>query len=176
MSKKIEAKVTCPNCQHQFDFTLYRSIWGEYPENRELVMSDKINVATCSKCGTASKLPFALIYTNADRHFAVWWEPSYDAQIDADTMLYTQTLGEGNYMATAPRIKDWEEFKNTIIKFEKGELEGKPAVMSSELQDKMQGFLKHIENQNKQSKSSGCLLVFAIIIPGLLYALSQLLG
>ena len=35
MSKRVEAKITCPNCDHQFDFTLYRSIWGEYSENRE---------------------------------------------------------------------------------------------------------------------------------------------
>jgi len=65
MSKRIDAKITCPNCSHQFDFTLYRSIWGEYPENRELVMSDKINVATCPSCKKSTKLAYPFIYTNA---------------------------------------------------------------------------------------------------------------
>jgi Zn ribbon nucleic-acid-binding protein len=58
MSKRIEAKITCPNCRNQFDFTLYRSIWGENPENRELVMSNKINVATCPSCSQPTKLQY----------------------------------------------------------------------------------------------------------------------
>jgi Zn ribbon nucleic-acid-binding protein len=85
MSKRIEAKITCPNCSNQFDFTLYRSIWGEYPENRELVMTNQINVASCPSCNHATKLQYPFIYTNANQHFAVWWEPEYDAQIDSDS-------------------------------------------------------------------------------------------
>ena len=77
MSKRIEAKITCPNCQNQFDYTLFRSIWGEYPANRELVMKDKINVAICNQCGIATKLNYPFIYTNAKQCFAVWWEPGF---------------------------------------------------------------------------------------------------
>jgi Zn ribbon nucleic-acid-binding protein len=69
MSKRIEAKITCPNCSNQFDFTLYRSIWGEYPENRELVMTNQINVASCPSCNHATKLQYPFIYTNANQHF-----------------------------------------------------------------------------------------------------------
>ena len=85
MSKRIEAKITCPRCKHQFDYTLFRSIWGEYPENRELIISDKINVAKCPSCGDSTKLVFPFIYTNAKQHFAVWWEPEYDPQIDKNS-------------------------------------------------------------------------------------------
>ena len=116
MSKRIEAKITCPNCGNQFDFTMYRSIWGEYPENRELVMTDQINVANCNSCNHSTKLEFPFIYTNANQNFAVWWEPEFDAQIDMDSQGYTQMMGEGNYLATAPRIKSWDDFKNTILK------------------------------------------------------------
>ena len=95
MSKRIEAKITCPNCSNQFDFTLYRSIWGEYPENRELVMTNQINVATCPSCNHSTKLQFPFIYTNANQHFAVWWEPEFDAQIDSDSKGYAKMMGEG---------------------------------------------------------------------------------
>jgi transcription elongation factor Elf1 len=71
MSKRLEAKITCPNCNHQFDFTLYRSIWGEYPENRDLVMSDRINVATCPSCGVATKLDF-LSFTLMQNNFLLY--------------------------------------------------------------------------------------------------------
>lgn len=163
MSKRLEAKITCPSCGNQFDFTLYRTIWGEYPENRELVMSNKINVATCPRCTKQTKLPFPFMYTNAEQQFAVWWEPEFDAQIGKDSEGYVQMMGPGNYLAAAPRIKDWNEFKQTIIKFESGELKAKPAVISQEMNDQMQGFLKHLQNQNKK-KNTGCLGIFVLLL------------
>jgi len=156
MSKRVEAKITCPNCKHQFDFRLFRSIWGEYPENRELVMSDKINVATCPSCGVSTKLEFPFIYTNAKQFFAVWWEPEYDPQIDSDNAVYAKMMGANNYLATAPRIKDWDDFKDTIRQFEKGELKGQPGEISSEMKGQMEGLSK--------KKSSGCMVAFAILI------------
>lgn len=170
MSKRVEAKISCPNCQNQFDYILYRSIWGEYPENRELVMKDKINVASCDKCGTATKLNFPFIYTNVKLTFAVWWEPAHDSQIDSDAQGYAKMFGPGNYLATAPRIKDWAEFKNTIIKFENGQLIGQTGQIGSEMQDQLKGFMKNTERKNKEE--NGCLGVFLaliIAIPTLIY-------
>lgn len=178
MSKRIDAQITCPHCQHRFNYTLFRSIWGEYPENRELVMSDKINVATCPICNVTTKLPFPFIYTNAEQHFAVWWEPEFDLQIGKDCEGYVQMLGPGNYLATAPRIKDWKEFKNTILKFERGELKGKAGEITSEMQGQMQDFLKHIKKENNEQKS-GCLGSFVLIIGfglGIAYGISTLLS
>lgn len=177
MSKRIKAKITCPSCSKQFDFTLFRSIWGEYPENRELVMSDKINVATCPSCNQATKLEFPFIYTNVNQHFAVWWEPEFDAQIDSESRGYATMLGEGNYLAAAPRIKNWKEFKNTILKFENGELIGKVGVMGKEMNNQMEGFLKHLQDQNKK-KNSGCLgvvLILFVFSAGLLYSISKII-
>lgn len=167
MSKRIEAKISCPGCGSQFNFTLYRTIWGEDPENRELVMSDKINVATCPNCKRAIKVPYPFMYTNSKQHFAVWWEPEFDHQIGKDSESYVQMMGAGNYFATAPRIKDWESFKNTIIKFEKGILKAKPATMSKELQEQMQGYMKNILSNGKK-KNSGCFgVILVLIISGL---------
>jgi len=172
VSKTISATINCPNCQNQFNFTLYRSIWGEVPENRDLVMSDKINIAICPSCEKATKLVTSLFYTNADQHFAVWWEPEYDSQIDTDCQGYGKMMGPGNYLAAAPRIKVWKEFKNTIVKFENGELKGKAGTLSKDMQGHLKGFVEHIENQTQ--KKSGCLGALAmILIPGptLVYSL-----
>jgi len=164
MSKRVEVKITCPSCYYQFDFTLYRSIWGEYPENRELVMSDKINVATCPSCKKYTKLDFPFIYTNAKQFFAVWWEPYYDPQIDEDSKGYNKLMGQGNYLAAAPRIKDWGEFKRTIIKFESGILKGNPGVASEEMKGQMEGFLKHLQDKNIKKEKSGCFGMVALIV------------
>jgi len=150
MSKRIEAQISCPHCSNRFDYTLFRSIWGEYPENRALVMEDKINVATCPSCNTSTKLLYAFIYTNADQDFAVWWEPQYDPHIDKDSKGYAAALGEGNYLAAAPRIEDWEEFKNTIIKFETGVLKGKPGNFSKDMGSQVKGALKHRGGKKKK--------------------------
>ena len=151
MSKQIEAKLTCPNCHHQFSFTLYRTIWGEYPDNRELVMSDSINVATCPFCKTTSKLDFSFFYTNQPQHFAVWWEPEYDSQIDTDSQGYARMLGADSYLANAPRIKDWNEFKDTILKFETGELEGEAEAKTEETQNLMEGFVEYLKEEQKEN-------------------------
>jgi hypothetical protein len=109
MSKRVEAKDTYPNCDHQIDFTLYRSIWGEYPENRDLVKSDKINFSKCPCCNRLTTLQFPFIYINADLYFAIWWEPSYHPQIDIDAVWYTKMIGAGNSNQAfqVPTIKLW---------------------------------------------------------------------
>jgi len=163
MSKRLEAKINCPDCGKQFDYTLYRTIWGEYPENRELVMSNKINVATCPSCKKETKLEFPFMYTNAKQQFAVWWEPKFDPQIGKDSEGYVQMLGSGNYLAAAPRIKDWNEFKNSILKFERGELKSKPVTIGKEIGDQMQGFLNHLQVKNN-NRNSGCLSVLVLLI------------
>ncbi len=176
MSKRIEAKLTCPNCSIQFDFMLYRSIWGKYPENRELVMTDQINVATCPSCNHSSKIQYPFFYTEHNKHFAVWWEPEYDVEIDRDTEGYVKMFGEGNYFATAPRIKSWIEFKNTILKFENGELKGKPITMGNDTIKQMAVFTKQTNDQNKK-KSSGCLgvaLILFVFSSTLLYEMSKI--
>ena len=117
MSKKLEANITCPHCGHVFKMELYRSIWGEYPENRELVLSDKINVAHCPHCHRDTKLQFSLLYTNTPKNIAVWWEPEFDPQVEADAKGYRQ-IAPGSHLANAPRIRDWNEFKNKIKELE----------------------------------------------------------
>jgi hypothetical protein len=172
MSKRVKVTITCPNCNNHFDYTLFRSIWGEYPENRELVMSDKINVAVCPHCKTSTKLLFPFIYTNAKQFFAVWWEPSYDPQIDKDKEGYERILGQNNYLATAPRIKEWDDFKQTILKFERGELNAEKGEISKEMKSQDDDFLKYMKKKNK--KKSGCLPLFVFvltIISGLIYSI-----
>jgi hypothetical protein len=36
------------------------------------------------------------------------------------------------------------------LKFENGELKGKPGAMGKEMNDQMQGFMKHLQDQNKK--------------------------
>ena len=126
MSQQLEVDITCPNCGTTFTGNLFRTIWGEFPENRDLVMNDQINVVKCDGCGEILKIPMPFMYTNAEQTFAVWWEPEYDPQIDSDTEAYKVATGDTSYFSTAPRVSDWDEFKETIIKFEKGILKGNP--------------------------------------------------
>ena len=132
MSMQIDVHIACHVCGEEYDTKIYRTIWGEYPENRELVMSDKINIITCPHCGTKTPVAASLFYTNAKQEFAVWYEPVPDPMIDKDAAGYKQLMGPNGYLATAPRVKDWNEFKETIKKFESGELKssGSPSVGS----------------------------------------------
>lgn len=153
MSKRYEIEEKCPACNLPFKFTMYRSIWGEDPENRELVMSDAVNVAKCRACGLEIKIAASLFYTNAPNTFAVWWEPNPDPQIDADRDGYIKLGGPNCYLAAAPRVKEWNEFKNTILKFERGELKGGPLTFSGDLQ----GAFKAMADASRSKRKSGCL-------------------
>jgi hypothetical protein len=173
MSQQIKTTVACPKCRQKLDATIFRTIWGEYPENRELVMSDKINSTTCPNCNTTTKWKFPLMYTNAHQQFAVWWEPYPDPQIDSDAIDFARMLGKKDYLATAPRIKDWEEFKETIVKYENGELKANSTkVVSKEMQEQMNGFLKHLKKQGK--KKNGCLGIVLLFVVSLLLSAIRL--
>jgi hypothetical protein len=118
MSKKLQASITCPSCKKQTAYSLFRSLWIEYKENRELVFSDRVNYFICPKCGYEKRLEFPFMCTNAKKRFAVWYEPYHDEQIDIDAEAYRKQMGIDSYLAQAPRIKEWDEFKDTILALE----------------------------------------------------------
>ncbi len=126
MSKQVVTEVICEECGRTSKAQLFRSIWGEYPEYREIVFDNTINVVPCFRCGMRTRAPFSLLYVDAKRQFAVWYEPRPDPVVEHDTAFYRASFGPESYYATAPRVSDWEEFKHTILKFERGELQAKP--------------------------------------------------
>jgi hypothetical protein len=160
MNHRVQTKITCPGCSRQFNFRLYRSVWGEYPENRELVMSDKINVATCPSCGDSTKISYPFIYTNVLKFFAVWWEPFNDPQIEEDQKSYMKSFGADYYLTSVPRVKDWNEFKSTILKFEKGELKSTTGKFGNQAQ----GNNKQHNGSKAIKSKSGCSLTFLLFL------------
>ena len=66
------------------------------------------------------------MYVDIRENFAVWWEPLYDPSVDKDTEGFARIFGERSFYATAPRVQDWEEFKQTINRYYSGELVGGP--------------------------------------------------
>lgn len=126
MSMMIEITVTCPECKKRYRDKIFRTIWGENESNREIVFNDEINSVQCPHCTQTVRIPASLLYVDADRQFAVWYEPTHDPQIDKNIENYDRIFNPGNFYVTAPRIPDWDEFKETILKFERGELKANP--------------------------------------------------
>ena len=126
MSLKISATLNCAKCGAKSTHELYRTIWGEVPENRQLVFSDKINRLTCPSCEKVAFAATSLMYTNRDLCFAVYYEPEHDPQIDADNNdPQKRELCERHgtmHLLEAIRVPDWEQFKELIQKYERGEL------------------------------------------------------
>ena len=120
MSKTVELGMDCPRCKTAFTAMLYRTIWVEDPENMDLVMTDRINVVRCPACGLSEQQPFPFLATNAGKKFAVWYEPIPDRNIDADVAHYRKHFGDDYFLARAPRIKDWAEFKKHLLELNQG--------------------------------------------------------
>lgn len=124
MSKLVDATITCPQCRKEYPVKLFRTLWGEHKELRDKVMNDEVNICKCPNCNYSFKAPFPFMYVDVRTGFAVWWEPTHDKGIDTDVAGYARMFGANSYYATAPRIADWQEFKETILKYYKGELVG----------------------------------------------------
>lgn len=151
---------------------LYRSIWIEDPENRKLIFDDQINVAACPKCRTRTKLEFPFLCTNVKKRIAVWWEPYPDPDIDKDLEQYKKHFGAGSFYASAPRVRDWEEFKGKIIELEQAQI-GPSMRFSAEAQGMMAGFLEFLKarlSAKKESDAGSGLLAFKDGVAALEYA------
>lgn len=129
MSKTYSAAFPCGACGNRIEATLFRTLWIEVPENRLMVFEDRVNAPLCGKCGTRNQIDASLMATNKEMNFAVWYDPEGDPDIDKMAGMFVVTMGEGNYMSTAPKVADWDEFKRTIEKFESGELVGKAPIV-----------------------------------------------
>lgn len=123
---RVEAQISCARCGTVFNASLFRTLWIEHVAYRDLVFGDEVNVVECPDCQKRICLPFSLLCTNVTRDFAVWYEPFPDENVDRDIEGYAKLFGPDSYYATAPRVKNWNEFKRTILKFESGELRGNP--------------------------------------------------
>lgn len=159
MSKLVKIGIQCPNCSNQYYGDFFRTIWGEHESNRNMVMEDRINIATCPECGHQFHLPLAMMYVDVHKGFAVWWEPNHDPGVDSDAASYAKMFGSNSYYATAPRIADWDEFKNIIMEYYEGNRVGGPI-------EKMD--IKALTGQaQKPSGKSGCagMLLTLVIIP-----------
>ena len=128
MSKTYDGDVECPRCGKEQIFQFFRTLWIEDPDNRALIFDDRLHLFVCRHCGQKVHIDTSFLVTNVPGHFSVWYEPHPDPVIDEETVGYAAMFGEDSFYANAPRIADWEEFKETIEKFERGELVGNPAT------------------------------------------------
>lgn len=169
MSQQVDVTINCPNCGKTYGTKLFRTLWGEHESLRSRVMDDRINIVECPHCHHSFHAPMAMLYVDAVQKFAVWWEPAYDAQIDEITASFSRMLGPGNYYENAPRITDWQEFKDTINKYYRGELKGQSEEVSRRQTQAMSNMLGDLakSRQLKQPSKSGCLssvILFVIVV------------
>lgn len=176
MSKKLKATVPCPDCNRPFAAEIFRSIWIEYPDNRELIFSDKINIITCPYCKSNTKVDMPFLCTNVKRGIAIWYEPHHDKDIDRDLVEYAKRFGANSFYAKAPRIRDWQEFKNKIVEMERGTENTNPSkIMTPEMQKEFSGFLNVLDKMTRAAKPFKVLLpAFAIVVALSLLALFKM--
>ena len=122
MSRSIEVQISCPFCGFSQIVSVYTSVNVTLdPDLRERILNDNINRFTCMDCGKTSFIAINLIYHDMERKFAVWFSPQGDIPEKEREAFkkVTQSLGIGHYLYNAPRASKWEEFKKTILEFEK---------------------------------------------------------
>ena len=154
MSKRLGADITCPKCGHVFQTQLYRTIWIEEPENRALIINNKINAVTCPSCKHHERLHFPFLCTNVKMKFAIWYEPYHDDQIDKDVEDYRKHFGPNSFYARAPRIADWETFKAKMLEMEAAApyVVGNEVELSDNIRMDIGRFVKSVTNAADKTK------------------------
>jgi hypothetical protein len=148
VSKKVEASVECRNCGHEQHVVLFRTIWAEEPENRSLILDDRVNLFRCNNCKHMERLEFPFLCTNVRIGLAIWYEPYNDPQIDADIEQYRRHMGPNSFYAKAPRIADWESFKAKFLELEAAGLRpNQEPRYSNELRSKLRGFVDSLKGR-----------------------------
>ncbi len=171
MSKQLSAQITCPACATKFNTDLYRTLWIEYPENRDLVFNDEVNTVTCPSCNKITRLKFPFLCANVEKQIAVWYEPYYDSQIDKDLEQYKTHMGENSFYAKAPRIKDWGEFKEKIIELEQANKSNDNVEFSPEMRSNFRGFIDYVKKENIKTKYPRFLKHLSTNMGRILYSL-----
>ncbi len=159
MSKKIDFQIVCPQCEQQYQATVFRTLWGDgcNADNFTSRLTENTNMVTCPHCGHSFRLPLALMYVDVKAGFAVWFEPQPDPNIENETKQYAAMFGADSYYAKAPRVKDWEEFKHTIRRYYLGELKANPVNIK---------FNFDALKTAPQKKKSGCMgMLLLLILP-----------
>ena len=160
MSKLVDITVTCPKCGQQYSAKVFRTLWGDGGTAQHNVLSnDKINVVECPHCHYAFRAPMAMMYVDCQAGFAVWWEPIHDDGIDKDKAGYASMFGPDSYYAKAPRVVDWEDFKETVQKYYRGELKANPITKMD-----FQALKDSLAKAQKPAKKSGCLGMVALLV------------
>jgi len=70
---------------------------------------------------------YSFLAVDVHKNFAVWYEPIPDDTIDSDILGYSILLGQDNFYSSAPRISNWNYFKQVISKYENGYFQANPA-------------------------------------------------
>jgi len=122
MSNEVNLNIPCPFCGNNQTVSAYTSVNVTLdPHLRLEVFDDNLNSFTCLECEMISLIPIGLLYHDMDRRFGVWYCPSGDVPEEVKRLFeeMSHMHGVGEYLSQAPTTCNWEEFKGTIIKFEK---------------------------------------------------------
>ena len=83
MSKSSVMKVTCPECGHEQDFTIWPHInINQTPEMKEQVLDCQLFVYECDACGKKFPVTYPCMYLDDEKKLKVYLSPTMEALND----------------------------------------------------------------------------------------------
>jgi len=145
-------------------------LWIEHDVNKKMIFDDKVNYFICSNCNHSERLEFPFLATNTKKKIAVWYEPYHDPQIDEDIAGYAQMTGKDSFYAKAPRISDWNEFKDKISEMEAVDRPDSGVEFSDEFLANVSSFMKEKIDPSKKANYPKYLRHLQTVKGRILYA------
>lgn len=82
-----------------------------------------------------NQIPFSCLCVNVKKGIAVWYEPLPDRHIDEDIENYKRSMGASSFYAQAPRIREWNKFRDEVIKLMEIKAERDPLIIAADKKD-----------------------------------------
>lgn len=118
MSRLVKYDIPCPQCKELGEHQLFHSVNTEIDNIVHLILTDKINFVTCKICGNTFHVKTGLLFNNIKKMYAIYYNPISFETNERESNAIKKMMGENFYLANPTRFKDWNSFKNEVMRKE----------------------------------------------------------
>ena len=134
MSMPTRETISCPECGHEQEFTLWRSVNVTLdPELKDKLIDGRLTTCTCDGCGYETQVVFSLLYHDMDRKLVVWLVPGDEEE------------PEGTDVGVPDELRDMIQrgYTHRFVR-SSNELIEKVLIFDDQLDDRMIEFFKAV--------------------------------
>jgi hypothetical protein len=121
VSRMETIDIECPQCGHRQEMTRWHSVNASLsPQAKAVLLSGKLHVFRCLKCGVQARLDVEVMYHDMERRFCIMYYPP--ASLDNERFFDLFSADASLNLRTLPDIPEAEHIRRPHIVFDLDEM------------------------------------------------------